>query len=101
MAKTIMAVSIDRVNKTKAMHVASINVPKKAKIIDVQVFYGNDTQVLFEVDADEMVFEERIFLALKMGEIIPEQEKLNYLGTSVVQGGHVIEQIFEIITKKK
>jgi len=97
MAKKNVSVSLNRKNKTTPYHIAVVNVPRKAKVRDVVVLYNEDTQIILEAEIDEDVYEERTFLSIKLGEELPEEKKLKYLGTSLVQGGHVLEQVYEIL----
>ena len=94
-----MSVSINRRNKTIPYYIAEVNMPKKAKVFDVIVLYDDDTQILFNMDTEEEEYEERKFLSIKMGQGLPDDVKLKYLGTAVIQKGHVIEQVYEMIAK--
>lgn len=96
MPRKIITISINRKNKLTPTSLTEVNVPKGSKAIGIAVLFKEDTHILLEADPDQDSYEKKSFLTIKVGELLPEDTKLKFLGTAVIQDGHIIEQVYEI-----
>ena len=99
MAKRNIQVSLDRKNKLTPYHLKRVNVPKGAKPIGMAVLYDENTTVFLEADEDQDEYEEMIFLCIKVNEVLPMEDYklMKFVGTAVIQKGHIIEQVYRVI----
>jgi len=97
MAKRNISISLNRKNKLTPYHLKRVNVPKGAKVIGMTVLYDEDTTVFLEAEEVQDVYEERLFLCIKVNEVLPEDyKKMKLVGAAVIQKGHIIEHVYQV-----
>ena len=98
MAKKNISISLDRKNKLTPYHLKRVNVPVGAKPIGLAVLYDEVTTVFLEADENQDEYEERLFLCIKVNEVLPTEQykKMKLIGTAVIQKGHIIEQVYQV-----
>ena len=96
MRKIVKKFSLRRRNMNEASYIHTIDMPEGAKIIHLGVEFIEPVFWAL-IDDDEEGMEKRQFLCIKDHEEMEEDANLKYLGTYILQQGHIIEHVFEIL----